>query len=392
MPEYKSLFYRPPQDTSANTNDAADQDSGMINNQIKDTIQPPQNTNPDTTAKDSIKTTENTTPDIKTDSSYRIKPYNEKESENVFDRINKRDEQLKKEAFTRQKWTQQKKDTISTKPQKPAFIINNTSAYFPEKNLIKNINTDIVAIRPTEKKALYNNNDSSLNTKTEHKPIKRIPHSPEKKGQDWMLGIVIALLILFIWVRTFYNRYLSLFMRSVFSYLSSVNLYRNKNILFQRSAFVLNIIFVTSAGLFIYNIFSYHNNHFFNMPPFKLFLFYMATIAGIYIAKYITCHIIGFIFYKHELFSEYLHNVFIINKNIGLYLLPIVIALPYVPETFYKWVMMGGFTIVGILLFMRISRGLQIIINKNVSLFYLILYLCIFEILPFMVVYRVLFI
>ncbi len=324
--------------------------------------------------------------DIKTDSSFRIKRYDDTEAESVFRRIRERDNQIKQKTLAKQQWIKQPKDTVKLLDDKPLPFVEDTTGYIQGENFIKHITTDIVVIKPAEEA-----DSLTQPQQIAEKKFEKLPYKKEKHSGDWVLGAIIGLLVLFIWVRLFYYRYLSQFARSAFSYLASVNLYRNKNILFHRTAFVLNVIFVFGFGLFIYHVLVYYNIKYPDVPPFTRFLFYAGIVALIYIVKYIVCHIIGFLFLKKELFSEYLHNVLLINKNIGLYLIPVIVVLPYVPQELVKWVIVAGFVIVGLLLLLRLSRSFQIIINKNVFLFYLILYLCIFEILPLLIAYKVLF-
>ena len=344
----------------------------------------------DTVAADTAKSPKATSAGIaiKTDSTLKVKKYDATEAENVFKRIRERDSRIKQQTIAKQQWkTQQKEDTEEIISGEELSFLDDTTDYFQGKNFIQHIPTDIVVIKTSQEEA----DTTTKSLQAGEKKIEKLPYKKEKQAGDWVLGVVIALLLLFIWLRLFYNRYLVQFVRATYNYLTSVNLYRNKNILFSRTAFVLNIIFATGLGLFLFHVFDFYDIRVFKEPPFTRFLYYTGCIISVYIVKYMVCHILGFLFYKKELFSEYLHNVLLFNKNIGLYLIPVVVVLPYVPRELVKWLIFAGFIIVGILLLLRLSRSLQIIISKNVFLFYLILYLCILEILPLLIAYKVLF-
>ena len=74
---------------------------------------------------------------------------------------------------------------------------------------------------------------------------------------------------------------------------------------------------------------------------------------------------------------------------IGIVLLPIISILPYVPDSIAPWVFYAGFFVIILLYILRIFRGLQISFKNRLSIFYLILYLCALEIMPTLILFKV---
>ncbi|UCG26762.1 MAG: DUF4271 domain-containing protein [Bacteroidales bacterium] len=205
---------------------------------------------------------------------------------------------------------------------------------------------------------------------------------------DWLLGVLIVSFVIFAWIRLFYNKFLTPTLVSVFNQQTSYNLFRDKSSLSSRVSYGLNLIFYINTALFIFLALSHKGIGIANWRGFRAFLLFSALLVLIYSAKYIVCSLVGFISLSQSVFSEYLHNVFLYNRNIGLFLFPILIGMVYMsdillPLFFYT----GIFLIVGLYI-LRLIRGIQIFIRKGVSIFYMILYLCGLEILPILVFFK----
>jgi hypothetical protein len=97
---------------------------------------------------------------------------------------------------------------------------------------------------------------------------------------------------------------------------------------------------------------------------------------------------LDFFFLTKGAFSYYNSTVFIYNRMVGLVLLPIISVVPFINTQFAPWLLYAGIVALIALYFFRIFRGIQIGIKNRLSIFYLILYLCALEILPLLVLYK----
>ncbi|HYX08744.1 MAG TPA: DUF4271 domain-containing protein, partial [Bacteroidales bacterium] len=225
--------------------------------------------------------------------------------------------------------------------------------------------------------------DNQQTTSTQQKhPVQIIPSVRHQQSGDWMLAIILGSFFLLAWVRIFFTRYLVQIINSLFIYHNATKLFRDNNILLQRISFVLNTIFILISGLFIYQLFIFFDIRV-NIPPgFSMYLFCSGLIFGFIIFRYIAVYSVGFIFSKQREFTEYLHNVFLYNKSIGLVLLPVVTGIAFTPQSIRVPFVYTGLLIVVFFYILRIGRSFRIILRKDVLISYLILYLCILEILP----------
>lgn len=212
----------------------------------------------------------------------------------------------------------------------------------------------------------------------------------EKKhtSTDWMLGVILFSLFVITLVKYFYKKFLSQILHSNYNYQISNRLFNERNIPVQRIYFILNIIFIINLGLFIYQALDYYSISIFDIYGFYLFLIYCGIIILIYSLKYIVYKISGIVFLAEEQFSEYLHNIFIYNKTVGIILFPVIIGIPFIPDNFSSILVNGGIVIICIFYIFSLIRQIKISIKINFAMFYIILYFCTIEVLPIFLFYK----
>jgi len=214
---------------------------------------------------------------------------------------------------------------------------------------------------------------------------------PKKRyelSNDWLLGIFLFITLLFLWVKIFYKKYFTLLLNSLLSYQLSIKLLREKNIMIKRVSFVLNFIYVIVLSTFILKILELYQLKIFNFNKFETLLMLINIIIIISVARILMLRLVGYIFNSTQIFNEYIHINYIINKNLGLFLFPLLIAQVYIAEKLKVIFIIAGITLILISYIIRFYRGFQIIIKKDIFLFYLILYLCTLEILPLLLGYK----
>jgi len=108
------------------------------------------------------------------------------------------------------------------------------------------------------------------------------------------------------------------------------------------------------------------------------------------ILKLLTYRFIGFTFDSLTETQEYIFYLKLGNRIMGLIMFPIVVALFLIQgDGALFWLILGGiivifFSIIGL------YRGMRVIAQKVFSIYYMILYLCTLEILPLLLLWRIL--
>jgi hypothetical protein len=209
-----------------------------------------------------------------------------------------------------------------------------------------------------------------------------------QESTAWIPALVILSLLLLAWIKLIYVQFLTPVLVSAFNYKESIKLYHGKNAPAQNAFLILNLIFAINGGLFLLFVSGFFNLDLPDITPVLLFFGASASLVLLYMLKSFTLNAIGFLFDKQRLFSEYTYNISLYNKIYGLLLLPLVVGMLYGSEIIHDKIIYTGLALGGVFYLLQLFRGLEIIVRKDFSVFYLILYLCAFEIFPLLVIYK----
>jgi hypothetical protein len=155
-------------------------------------------------------------------------------------------------------------------------------------------------------------------------------------------------------------------------------------------AFMLNVLFILAIGLFITLFAQFYK--WTNIPFWQLFI-YSTTILGIvYMVKYFVIFFTGWVFNAPDAAAEYRFIVFLINKLTGILFIPILFVIAYTNDDVKKIAITIALCIAGLLIALRYLVSLaRIRKNLNLAAFHFFIYLCAVEIMPLLVIYKLLF-
>ncbi len=153
---------------------------------------------------------------------------------------------------------------------------------------------------------------------------------------------------------------------------------------------LLNFFFVISGGLYIDILLQ----HFGSAPVdnfWLLFLYCALGLSIIYTIKFLGLKISGWLFNMKEGGDTYIFVVFIINKVIGIFLLPFLVLLSFLQGNVYTIAMVLSWCGIGVLLIYRFLLTYASVRNQvRFNPFHFFLYLCAFEIAPLLLIYKAL--
>jgi hypothetical protein len=328
------------------------------------------------------------------DTAGSLKKFSTEEVDNIFRAMERREKELDSLARIRT----QRIAIRSAKKEEPEGFDTSAVPYLfeedsplPEVNPLRELTRELYSSRDTHK-PVFLVGDSLPATRTSQgireTPLENSTLSHDLRP-DWLLAIVIGSLVLLAWLKLFYNKFMDQTIRSLANYQLSSKLLRDQNIFSRRVAFALNINFVFIGAALVYLVFGIFNIRPLPLGDFLSYLSYVGILMGLLILRYITSHFIGHVFNKQGEFRDYLHQLLLIYKNLGIYLLLLVAGIAYIREDLRMYlVYIAGLMVISAFI-LRLLKGVKIILNnKDVLIFYLILYLCTLEILPLLIFYR----
>jgi hypothetical protein len=202
-----------------------------------------------------------------------------------------------------------------------------------------------------------------------------------------VFGILFLAFVMFVWLYAANRKRLNQVLRSFYAGRFSTQS-REELSIGNRVSIFLSLLFIITMSLFALQV----NRHYqlVDLPEtVLLFLFIAMIIVLTYLGKVLVVRFFGFVFQTSKEAVEYLHSLFLFGNTLGIFMMPVVICLAFarnLPPVFFIYT---GFGLIVTFLCARLVRGFIIGMNSaRVSRFYLFLYLCTLEILPFIVLVK----
>jgi len=231
---------------------------------------------------------------------------------------------------------------------------------------------------------LYNQKGTASNAEDVLYKIEQKFSLPDK---DVLFYAIIALIFLYSFLIQIAPQYIAKLF-SQFSQ-SSLRMMQNREQLLQNSAasLIMNIGFIMSFSLMTTLVI--FNAHLLPINFWEGFFYMCLFFLGLYLGKYICLTIVGYIFNTNELVQTYIFVVFMINKVLGILLIPFIGILAFAKPFLHPFAIGGAGLLMVLLILYRYLFSLTSVRNKlHVSSFHFFLYLCAFEIIPLLILYK----
>ncbi len=206
-------------------------------------------------------------------------------------------------------------------------------------------------------------------------------------NQDWILGIILIFWAIFASVRVGFLKYLGQLFASLVNFNAATRLFQQRGYKTMYGAVRLDIIFHLILPLSVYQITTFYKMDIPGYPSIVFFLALLLVINGYLFIKIWLYQLAGSIVMLKEQTEESIFNIRLYYKALGLILLPIVTIHAILTQTNFItiWIMAG---LIVIMYVANVIRTIYLGIRKDISIFYLILYLCTLEILPLLLVFK----
>jgi len=156
------------------------------------------------------------------------------------------------------------------------------------------------------------------------------------------------------------------------------------------SNFLMNIFFSVSAGAYLYYVIhAFMPVSVLSLPAGVWMIMLIAGVMMVYTAKYTVIRISGWAFRIESLTSQYLFNVFLINKIVAVALLPFIVLLAFGDRSWLEPVVILSLVVASLFMLNRYLRSWQVFGSFfQYSRFHFFLYLCASELLPLAVLIK----
>jgi hypothetical protein len=209
-----------------------------------------------------------------------------------------------------------------------------------------------------------------------------------KYQPDWILVLLLLCFLLLAWVQVFSRRRLRQIMMAPYSKRFLNQLVRDGDLFSERISLATGFLYFITTSLFLYQLVEFI---FIREPQrfiggFALFILIFTLLLGFWIVKIALIQLLSFIFKTRQTSREYLLNTLIFNILTGIFLLPLLVFAVYLKSEVFLW---GCMTVFALFFFFRLLRGFLIGISiTKFSWLFLFVYLCTLEILPLVVLLK----
>ncbi|HVS95193.1 MAG TPA: DUF4271 domain-containing protein [Puia sp.] len=222
------------------------------------------------------------------------------------------------------------------------------------------------------------------------KPVVEIFEIHHPNSKDGFFYLLVGILFYFALIRIFFEKYFNNLLTLFFRVSLRQQQIREQVLQTPLPSLLLNILFIISGGL--YACFLLHYYHIGEGTRFwVLYVYCMVVLGGVYLVKFVVLKFLGWVFSISRATDIYIFVVFLVNKMMGIFLLPFLIVITFSDQPTREVFITISLVMIFIMWIYRALASYRPVRNEiKLTPFYFFLYLCAFEIAPVLLIYKVL--
>ena len=245
---------------------------------------------------------------------------------------------------------------------------------------------DISSFKRQLDSAIYNHNPffSFKN------PTRLITTERQWNGKEGFFYSIVALLLFFAVLKNAFSRYLDDLFRVFFRTTLKQRQTREQLMTAPLPSLLFNVLYVISAALFVTLLL----RHFHLGDQYNFWILLSYCIAGlvvVYAIKFVALKFFGWILGVSDATNTYIFIVFTTNKIAGILLLPFIVGLAFVDNSFYEVLLPLSICLLAMLFVYRFYLSF-VSVQKQITInfFHFLLYIAAFEIIPLLLINKLL--
>lgn len=212
----------------------------------------------------------------------------------------------------------------------------------------------------------------------------------QTKNKDYLFYLLLGVVLIVAFIKVSFPKYFTDIFKIL--YQSTYKQKQTRDQLLQDSlpSLFMNISFFICTGVFITLLVQHFNLLQINF--WIILLYCTGLLVAIYFIKYIFLLFSGWVFNMQQIIGSYTFIIFLINKMIGVILIPILFVLAFSLPKIATTSITVALVLIGVLFLYRYWLGYKAIRNTvKISAIHFFLYLCAFEVLPIALLYKAVF-
>jgi hypothetical protein len=222
------------------------------------------------------------------------------------------------------------------------------------------------------------------------KPIRIYEQERKREDKDALFYFLAGLLLYYALIKVLFRKYVDNIMTLFFRVTMRQQQIRDQMLQTPLASLFLNILYLVSGGMYLVFVGRYYgvkvtdNN-------WLLLAYASGLLLAVYFGKFILLKLAGWIFNISAATDTYIFIVFLVNKIIGILLLPVLVLMAFPYPALFPVVLTLSYIMLALFFGYRFIISYKPIRNEiKVTRFHFFLYLCAFEIAPLLLIYKVL--
>jgi len=199
---------------------------------------------------------------------------------------------------------------------------------------------------------------------------------------DWGIAVALLGISMFVLSRILFPRYHSRITHAFFNRYEATKLIEEKNVLFNRAGFLLNLIPLLCIAMMVFEQVDLLRPDSLRNHPQLNYLSILALVAGFFGGRLLLIYLFSYSFEQKEIGLRF-NQVYLLQfENLGIFILIPSLMLPFTVGIIKFSILVILWVALILWVLYTVIRELEILRSYRISLFYMFLYLCTLEILP----------
>ena len=234
------------------------------------------------------------------------------------------------------------------------FAQNPDSVLIKKDSLQIYLLTDSVSIAPAvSKRPVFELGNKLVNSNAE--PVSLSVRFKKENSKDSLFYLVAGMVFLLALLKYFFSRYFTNLFRVFFNTSLRQSQLTDQLLQAKLPSLLFNIFFIISGGMYLYFLLL-HYQMIKDDNKWIMIFTSMALLGSVYLIKYCTLKFTGWVTGFKEVTNTYVFVIFLINKIIGIFLVPFIIILYFSDNAIVKITVIISLMSIGILLLLRFCK------------------------------------
>ncbi len=221
-------------------------------------------------------------------------------------------------------------------------------------------------------------------------PLFQVSKEREASSNDGLFYLLVGVVALMAFIRISFPKYFQNLFSLLFQTSFRQKQTRDQLLQDNLASLLMNLLFIFSGSIFITLIAQREN--WIKLDFWWLLLYCSIILSSIYLIKYLFLIFSGWVFNTKDAAGTYLFVVFLINKIVGIVLVPFLLVLAFSSMQLAQIAITVSLLLIGGMFVYRYVVSLGTIrTSLKVNALHFFLYLCAVEVLPLLLMYKVLF-